>query len=200
MSLLQPLDETVLLRAGLVTLPDTTDNRRLHRRCIDIFNNDNGDLTSSPIEPVDSDSFVTIPDKLISEATLQHLGYRSEIAAHLWSRWVNWPPGEVIRETDPDESGKLIMTFLDFAKGYAEGRGRQNDVTFEDTLEEWPAYLDACGINTETQTALMDPLYTNIRETGSCMFWILDTMELRYRGLELVQTLSVKRERMIQRA
>ncbi|OQD61521.1 hypothetical protein PENPOL_c016G08267 [Penicillium polonicum] len=62
-----------------------------------------------PLTPVSisssSDSFVSIPDHLISLAALEHLGYNSETATRIWEYWTNWPPGEPKRETDDTDDG-----------------------------------------------------------------------------------------------
>ncbi|CAI6312651.1 unnamed protein product [Periconia digitata] len=52
-----------------------------------------------------SDAFVTIPDVLISHATLIYIGLSSEKADEIWGKWTNWPrdsDADPIRETDPD--------------------------------------------------------------------------------------------------
>lgn len=201
MSILQPLDTAALLDEGLVTPPSSTGTRRLHRRRLNNLSAITEDLTDSPplsTDFTDDNCFATIPDMLLSEATLRHLGYRPDVAADIWTRWVDWAPGSTTRVTDPDDG--LVFSFVEFATGHAHGRGRDKDATFENTPQEWYACFDACGINTETQEALMDPLYKDMRESASCVDWIIDTIELRFRALQQVRAASVDRERILQEA
>ncbi|KAL7793060.1 hypothetical protein V8C37DRAFT_379158 [Trichoderma ceciliae] len=60
--------------------------------------------------------------------------------------------------------------------------------------------MNLCGINQETQTAIMDPTFKSIRLTQSCLFWIRDTIEMRYRGLLEIEKASLEREMAIKRA
>ncbi|CEJ92322.1 hypothetical protein VHEMI07982 [[Torrubiella] hemipterigena] len=201
MSILQPLDTAALLDAGLVTPPSSTGTRRLHRRRVNNLSEILHDLTGSPplsTDFTDDNCFAAIPDVLLSETALRNLGYRPDIAADMWTRRVDWAPGSTTRVTDPDDG--LIFSFLEFATGHAHGRGRDMDATFENTPQEWHACLDACGINSETQEALMDPLYADIRESASCVDWIIDTIELRFRALQQVRAASLDRERILQEA
>ncbi|KAG9251633.1 uncharacterized protein F5Z01DRAFT_752748 [Emericellopsis atlantica] len=128
------------------------------------------------MENTDGKSPTAMPDSLISQATLQYIGYNEEIAAQYWKEWSDWPPGDILREPDDSIRG---MPFIDFATGHIK-RG-QMDVVDEDD-QEWYHRMDSCGIAKELQDAIMDPVFKRIRLTESCFLWIADTMRMRYRG------------------
>ncbi|KAJ5598451.1 hypothetical protein N7537_008535 [Penicillium hordei] len=144
-----------------------------------------------PLTPVSisssSDSFVSIPDHLVSLAALEHLGYNSETATRIWEYWSNWPPGEPKRKTDDIYHG---VPFIDVAEGHLDNSpdtGAENDA-------EWFHCMNLYGINHELQEALMDPKFRSIRLTESCKFWIWDTFQLRNRALQAVQEASRERD------
>jgi hypothetical protein len=56
------------------------------------------------------------------------------------------------------------------------------------------------GISSEVQVSIMDTVYKRIRRTESCYFWMRDTIELRYRGLEAAYRVSRERDMALQRA
>ena len=60
--------------------------------------------------------------------------------------------------------------------------------------------LDECGIDAETQDAIMDPAFSYLREGGgSCLFWVRDTVEMRFVGLEEVGRTSRGRGEKLRR-
>jgi hypothetical protein len=158
-SVLAPLDKANLINCGLASpiTPDGTQHvhkRRLNRSS----DEENAHIPLVPFSAPDStDAFSEIPADLISEATLNYLGYNKETA------------------------------------------GRQHD-TASDNDQEWYDCMNARGIATELQDAIMDPVFKTLRLTESCIFWILDTLEMRYRGLIAIQEASIERERALQRA
>jgi hypothetical protein len=88
------------------------------------------------------------------------------------------------------------MTFIDFLTGPVEDR--RNDTTSEDNDQEWYDCMNAHGIATEFQDSIMDPFFKPLRLTKSCMEWVLDTVNMRYRGLEHIQRASDEREEALQ--
>ncbi|KAK0715474.1 hypothetical protein B0H67DRAFT_537883 [Lasiosphaeris hirsuta] len=138
-------------------------------------------------------AFVEVPSNLISGATLRFIGYDDVTASKLWLRWINWPSDPPLREVDDSDHG---MPFIEFAKGRIEGR----DDAVEDDDATWHACFNVCGISRSTQNAIMDPVYRRVRLTRSCLFWIEDTMETRYRTLQSMQRASRGREMALERA
>jgi hypothetical protein len=175
--------------------------RRIHKRRLNRSSDDeNSNLSlstppSSPFEALNTENSATIPDTLVSYATLKYLGFTEAAADHIWARWTNWPPGLPGR-FEVDSDGETM--FIEVAAGHLT-RGRDYDA-FDDNDQAWYQCMSICGINAETQASLMDPLYKTIRLTESCCFWIKDTIELRYRGLEAVQKASRERAMALQRA
>ncbi|KAH8812206.1 hypothetical protein F5884DRAFT_843557 [Xylogone sp. PMI_703] len=141
-----------------------------------------------------NDLHLTVPGELISLATLKYLGYDAETATQLWHRWINWPTGPPYQETAAD-IGDIL--FIDFVTGYLR-RGGVDAV--DDNDQAWHSCMNGCGISAELQQAIMDPVFRTIRLTESCVFWIRDTMKMRYKGLEAARESSRKCAMDAQRA
>lgn len=188
-NVLVPDDAVTLQNSGLVSPPLSDGTRRIHKRRLNRSSDE--EERHLPLTPVstssNSDSFVSIPDHLISLAALEHLGYNSETATYIWEYWTNWLPGEPKRETDDIYHGVL---FIDVAEGHLDN--------FPDTCEEndadWFQCMDLYGINRELQEAIMNPKFRWIRLTESCKFWVWDTFRLRNRALQAVQEASRERD------
>jgi hypothetical protein len=87
------------------------------------------------------------------------------------------------------DDGEIL--FIHVAASYL-ARGREHD-TWGDNDQPWYNCMSLCGIRSEVQVSIMDPVYKRIRLTESCYFWMKDTIELRYRGLEAAQRASRER-------
>lgn len=71
------------------------------------------------------------------------------------------------------------------------------DDIWEDDNSAWFRYMEQCGIATELQQSIMDPRFKDMRLTGTCIGWLRNTMEIRYRGLEEIQRASAEREKAL---
>lgn len=140
------------------------------------------------------DAVTMIPDTLISRETLVYVGFTEAKATELWSRWCNWPETGPRREVDPDDGG-LQVSFLQFITGTLRC---QTDV-WEDDDSQWRACLDACGIDPTVQDAIMDPAFKYPRLSDTCIFWAIDTVEMRFAGLKDIQQISRERGRAMER-
>ncbi|KAJ5521257.1 hypothetical protein N7527_005372 [Penicillium freii] len=131
-----------------------------------------------PLTPVSisssSDSFVSIPDHLVSLAALEHLGYNSETATRIWEYWTNWPPGEPKRETDDDG-----FLFIDVVEGHLDN----SPDTYAENDAEWFHCMNLYGINRELQEEIMDPKLRSIRLTESTKSYCISA---QYAGLSTV--------------
>ncbi|KAI8266621.1 hypothetical protein K4K58_009517 [Colletotrichum sp. SAR11_239] len=119
-------------------------------------------------------------NSLVSLETLLEIGFSQEKAEQLWTKWSNWPEGPVSRETDPYDGG-LQMTFDHFFIACLEND--DGDVWGDDETE-WRNSLTRYGINSDTQDAIMDPLFKHLRLAQSARFWAKDTVEMRYAWLQ----------------
>ncbi|KAF4502693.1 hypothetical protein FAGAP_1094 [Fusarium agapanthi] len=193
--ILTPRDAERLINLGLVNLPTPPNGSiQVHKRRL----NRSSDEENKHI-PLDvnvgsrPDAFATIPEMLISKATIEYVGFNSDKATEIWSGWVNWPPGFIIRETDPSGSNTLEVSFLDWMKRHT-GNPSTDDV-WKDDSSAWLACMEQHGIATELQHAIMDPHFKGIRLSGTCIGWVRDTIEMRYAGLEDIKRASAERER-----
>ncbi|KAN0073471.1 hypothetical protein V8E54_008691 [Elaphomyces granulatus] len=200
MSVLAPDDAEDLVAIGLASPASSNGTRRVHKRRLNRSSDEeNSHLPLTPISPgpstPDPEKYATIPDTLVSLATLKYLGYTDTTANEIWTRWTNWPSGQPGRfEVDLD--GEIL--FIDVATSYLT-RGREHD-TWDDNDQPWYNCMSLCGIRPEVQVSIMDPVFKRIRLTESCYFWMKDTIELRYRGLEAAQRASRERAMFLQRA
>ncbi|OBT87696.1 hypothetical protein VE02_04053 [Pseudogymnoascus sp. 03VT05] len=124
-------------------------------------------------------------NSIVSFETLPYVGLSTSKAEELWSRWTHWERGEYDprRETGPDDGGLTVM-FDDFIVGWLV-TNRVDAVGDDD--DEWRKCLDACGIDTAIQDAIMDPNFNSLRRSKSCLYWAKETTEMRYRGLSETQ-------------
>lgn len=196
-TILAPLDSADLLNRGLLGPGTSTGFNRIHKRRL----NRSSDkeyldipLNVSLSSPAAEDAFAMIPVALISSETLVYVGLSEVKATELWNQWTNWPAQGARRETDPDDGG-FIVTFKEFIIGSFEN---QADATNEN-VEEWRACLNRCGIAIDVQDAIMDPRFQHICMSQSCLYWVKDTVEMRYAGLEDIQRSSREREMQIRR-
>lgn len=58
----------------------------------------------------------------------------------------------------------------------------------EDNL--WNQSLTSCGMAQDVQDAIMDPAFKEIRFTANSMYWVKDTIGMRYAGLKDIQRAS----------
>ena len=188
-NILVPDDAITLQNSGLVSPPLSDGTRRIHKRRL--YRSSDEEEHHLPLTPVStsssSDSFVSVPDHLVSLAALEHLGYNPETATRIWEYWTNWPPGEPKRETDNTDNGVL---FIDVAEGHLDN----SPDTCAENDAEWFHYMNLYGVNRELQDAIMDPKFRSIRLSNSCKFWIRDTFHLRNRALQAVQEASRERD------
>lgn len=200
MSVFTPADVEILSATGLISPPSSNGTRRVHKRRLHRFSDEeNSHLPLTPLSQTSSSSvtalYATVPDILVSLATLKYLGYTDTAANQIWNRWSNWPstpPGRF--EVDVDGE----IRFIDVAVGYLN-QFRDRD-TWDENDVSWFDSMGLCGIKSEVQNDIMDPIYKQLRLTESCLFWIKDTIQMRYRGLEAIQRASRERAMVATRA
>lgn len=196
-TILAPLDSAELLNRGLLGPGRTTGSHRLHKRRLNRSSDEeNHDipLDVSLSSPAADNAFAMIPVALISYETLVYVGLSEAKATELWSQWTNWPAQGPRRETDPDDGG-LVITFKDFIIGSLENRIDAAD----DNAQQWRTCLNGCGIAVDVQNAIMDPRFKYLRLSQSCLYWVNDTVRMRYAGLEDIQRSSREREMQLRR-
>ncbi|RMZ89796.1 hypothetical protein DV736_g2967, partial [Chaetothyriales sp. CBS 134916] len=180
--LLAPLDASRLHEHGLLTPGNSPGTYRLHKRRLNRSSDEEYydiPLNTAPGSPAFNDAFSTIPVFTISRETLIYVGLSEEKASEMWNRWIHWPSTGPCREIDIDDGG-LQVTFLDFIIGALENKVD----AIEDNDFHWQACLDACGIDVDVQRAIMDPHFKHLRLSASCLYWVKDTIEMRYAGLK----------------
>ncbi|KAM7214981.1 hypothetical protein V8F06_009658 [Rhypophila decipiens] len=194
--LLTPSDAQNLERDGLLLHGPTAGIIRLHKRRLNRSSDEEHQhipLEVAPNSPLADDAFADLPSVLISRETLIHLGYTDEKAGYIWDCWTNWPDDTLFfREGDPDDEREEYI-FLDYLIEHIRGTTEPRDVD-GDRDEDWTTYLTECGISADLQSRIMHPRFAYLRRTESCLYWIRDTFQMRYGGLELVQVTSQERE------
>ncbi|KAM7209845.1 hypothetical protein V8F06_014771 [Rhypophila decipiens] len=129
-----------------------------------------------------------IPATLISRETLEHVGFTKEKADELWSEWLNSAADDSdnARREGDSEAGQDGDTFKQFILDNVKKETDTWDTWSEDDDGPWYACLTHCGINTKTQEAIMEPAFRCLRESESYIYWICDTIGMRYGGLEFI--------------
>ena len=198
MSVLASADVEDLSAAGLISLPSSNGTRRVHRRRLDRLSDEaNSHLPLTPISSTASSSavtemYATVPELLFSLATLKYLGYTDTAANQIWDRWSNWPSTPPMAgRYGVDLDGEIL--FIEVAVSHVR-RFRDQD-TWDENDGSWFDFMHLCGINLETQTDIMDPIYKRMRLMGSCYLSVKDTIERRYHGLESIQRALRERTR-----
>ncbi|KAH7166784.1 hypothetical protein DER46DRAFT_646025 [Fusarium sp. MPI-SDFR-AT-0072] len=155
--ILAPGDAAHLINLGLVNVPTPRDGSvQIHKRRL----NRTSDEENKHIPP-----YVNI---LISKATIEYVGFNSDKAREIWSGWVAWPSGPIIREIDLRDETTLEVSFIDWVKGHA-GNPLSDDF-WEDDSSAWFHYMEQRGIATELQVfchPLGDVQHTNTEPSGS---------------------------------
>lgn len=59
--------------------------------------------------------------------------------------------------------------------------------------------MRGCGIAVDVQNAIMDPSFKYLCLSQSCLYWVNDTVQMRYAGLEDIQRTSRERAMQLQR-
>ncbi|MCJ1334012.1 hypothetical protein MMC10_010719 [Thelotrema lepadinum] len=135
--------------------------------------------------------FAVIPNYLISKETLEYIGYSDATANMIWERWANWGPDQG-REVDGGP-----ITFESLFRAHLHGQ--DVDAYTEDDAE-WLTVMGQFGLSEELKACVMAPDCKEIRLSGSCKDWALDTVLARYEGLEGKQKDSASRGRLLRRA
>ena len=198
-TIIAPLDATNLQAQGLLRQSSSFGSRRLHKRRLNRSSDEEHyhiPLQISQSSSAMQNAFVTIPEALISRETLTHVGLSASKGDEIWGQWTDWPADGPRREIDADDGG-LQVSFPDFIIGRVT-RGNKPD-TIGESDTEWRECLDTCGIASDTQAAIMDPNFTFLRLSRSCLDWVRDTIEMRYAGLQDIQRASRQREMKLQR-
>ncbi|KFY52567.1 hypothetical protein V496_08347 [Pseudogymnoascus sp. VKM F-4515 (FW-2607)] len=194
--ILSPLDLANLQSLGLFGPGTTPSSHRLHKRRVNRFSDE--EYRDIPLSaPLSSqDAFFTIPATVISLETLTYVGLSSKKSKEIWKEWTTTSP---LQAADPDDESNLTATFLSFI--LERTVNNTADAVTEDDLK-WRNCLDECGINKDTQDAIMDPnpKLTYMRLSDSCLHWARDTIEMRYAGLGEIQRTSRMREVGLQEA
>lgn len=201
--IISPTDATSLWQAGCLEFKPQpgAGSLRIHKRRVHSSSDEeyehlplrpNPTLPSPPSSTGDNDLFATIPAFLRSYDTLLYLGFSEARAAQLWDRWVNWNGTEdqIYRDVDGGD-----FTFEDLFIGPLRG---EVDPGSEDDAD-WFASMTSWGIDETTQDVIMNPIFKTIRLTNSCLYWIVDTLKMRYRGLGEIQEASRHRDMQRQR-
>lgn len=192
-NILGPLDAEQLQNLGhLRAHADGT--MKLHRRRLNRSSDEESghislDVTLDSPTSAFLDAFSTIPQRLISKATLEYVGFSADKATAIWNSWSDFG-----QATDDYGDGE-IMSLLDFITGPFDSRGDNGD---DGNDEQWRRTMDSFGLSADFQDKVMHPVFRELRLTQSCAYWCKDTIEMRYEALWCIQQSSLDRERLLQ--
>jgi hypothetical protein len=195
--ILYELDARDLEVQGLLHPGPSSGVKRIHKRRLNTSSEEEYSDISLQIEPTApgaADAFATIPEILFSLETLRYIGFSNNAAQAIWTKWANWPQTGPRRETDPSDGGQYI-TFIDFATSRLQN---YEDVHTDDDIQ-WCSCLAECGMSSFVQEAIMDPAFKELRLSNSCIYWVDDTIRMRFAGLEDIRWASRQREMKLAR-
>ena len=142
--------------------------------------------TLTTVASLDSTLSIEIPEAMRSEESFVFLGCTKSLAKTLWQRWLAISP----EDRGPDGP----ISFMSLAETVVARH--EDDVWCAN--EDWIGMITSLGFATEVAEAICDPQYDAIRFTASAKFWLLDTIQLRWRSLEELQDISRSRLRKAQ--
>ncbi|OTA04021.1 hypothetical protein A9Z42_0045580 [Trichoderma parareesei] len=130
-------------------------------------------VTSSPQQlPV-------LPKDLVSIDTLEYLGFDEETAEFIWADRIK----ELVRAHATKPDGNLSTAFMSQVVEHVYDFGHVSN-TCDDNLRLWHQCLNHCGLDRQTKAAIMDPVFKKIRLTQTCLHWVRNTIELRFKALQ----------------
>ncbi|TGO17303.1 hypothetical protein BTUL_0019g00940 [Botrytis tulipae] len=125
-----------------------------------------------------------VPDLLVSPETLIYLGWGSQKAGEIWSRW------REIKEAETEDGQDFIeMEFL----GFVLDRYVPED-NISDGREACIEQMELWGLAGELINCIMASAFEDVRMTETIQYWVRDTMSIRYLGLEGLQKNSARRD------
>ena len=190
-------DADHLQRQGLLGPVSNRGTRKLHkRRAGPVSELEHQDIPLDVrFDSPDADhAFTSVPDRLISQATLEYIGFSEDKARSLWAQWEDWPAEEAVWEADAGKDG-LRMPFEVFFTGiFDAGTDTASSNDDNDKDQQWKKVMGTFGLSEKTQKAIMDPLLEDLRHAGSCACWAKDTVRRRYAGLKAIQRASRDRD------
>ncbi|CAF9928764.1 MAG: hypothetical protein HETSPECPRED_006924 [Heterodermia speciosa] len=180
-TILAPLDAANLEKLGVVSKV-SGGKRKISSSTWSLVSTTSTPFTSSS----EDEQTIEIPEVLRSKETYIFLGLSEKLATILWKRWLN---------IDPDDRGPDgPISFLSLAETIVACHNEDlwciND--------PWINYITALGFSDEIAAAICDPKHDSIRFTASAKFWLLDTLNLRWRSLQDLQDKSRSRLRKAQ--
>lgn len=199
--ILRPIYAAGLYRAGFVRLDERATGcwrLRVHKRRLNGVSTADRHLHPRHVEqrlvpldrPIsDNDAFITLPKYLISREALLHVGLSEAKATELWHRWTH-----DIRAVNSDEGG-LQARFLDYILRTVD---KEADTSGADDAM-WNACMSACGVDVDVQATIMNPDFRGIRLSNSCLYWVKDTIKLRYASMQTFQREARRHEERILR-
>ncbi|TFB00354.1 hypothetical protein CCMA1212_007843 [Trichoderma ghanense] len=122
-----------------------------------------------------------LPEDLVSMDTLIYLGFNEEVAHRLWQDRCKW----LVRAHATLISDQLNESFLGAITDHLYEDGLESN-TCDDNDRAWHKCMNDCGLNWPTKRAIMDSLFKKTRLTQSCLHWVRDTIELRFKALQEV--------------
>lgn len=121
-------------------------------------------------DSIDSEASVEIPEYLESQATLEFLEFKPEVARNLW---------------DKIQEAQTILPnrdFLDAVRFFISTI--PEDAYEENNDEEWKDAVKAMGLTRAFEARLMDAAFREIRLKGSLKEWVTFMMEERFYFLQ----------------
>lgn len=119
--------------------------------------------------PVPQGATVNFPCAADSPAGLEFIGFTSQAAEEIFTRWSARPDPDI----NPDQ-------LLDYAFSYVRSKDPSEASPGRETMTRM-------GISNKMQDALTDPAFADVAATETQQFWIRDTLQVNYASLHNLQ-------------
>lgn len=196
--LIDPDDAAILTQQGTLLASIEPGRQRIHRM---LFTSTNGqELSHLAVSPpgtiLSSDSFETIPDYLVSQRTLEYIGFTPATSTKIWASWNTYLSHEVFEIGDGIKV--FEKRFRDHIKPHHPGWDWQDTVSETDSA--WVDTMNRTGIDSHLQNLILTPCFKKFRLTQTCIFWVLDTLSAKYASLKDIHEASRERGFVLRRA
>jgi len=120
-------------------------------------------------DPSSTKVSLDLPTDIESVAALEHLGFTRKVARDVFERYTKRP--------NPQQNPDSILEYA---------FGELNRLKAQPSLQDIPPrqVMNTLGISNELQDALLNPRFTQLFESQTLLYWLKDSMRMRFKTLE----------------
>ena len=140
-------------------------------------------LTSEPDSGIDANEFEEIPAVMVSQETLEFLGFDIKASKMMWDLFIDWKDFEFGLEK-PSLEEVAVMSI------------RDKNTDAENESDDWDHVMQSWGICEHLRKMILLQEYTDIRLTESAKFWVMAAIQGRaYRLRDIYEKSRTRHQR-----